>query len=599
MLECDRCRSRKTRCDGQTPCATCRTTDWECTYEMEAPSKGKSDLILAAVLRVERLLKQRDTCIIDSSHRAGFQSPNGDMPSASAPYSMPTNQRDTVEVPLQKWLHSVQNASLSPLHISTTENILAWPHFDCYPLLREAERVSIFNLEQGRAPSAGMELSPVLPFISIGEIEAITMAFEQNINFWYPTMSKGMLDQLKDKLSTGRLSNDCNSCLALLVMALSCACEFTVSTLRDDLEGDTNSLPRRKKMGEMYFDCAMNRMHIPHQEVSRAALHCLLFTAFYFAFSQRPLQAWSFIDAAATKCRVLLAYRPAGISQDEQECIHRIFWSCFILERFVSHQTPYVMSISLRTRDSDYIAELSALPLSGISDMESSVPLPGQFHTHTTVEDEEHSAMYFLACLSMRRLLNRVHHLLYSKDTGASLDDRRFPHMVTELDHQLEDWRRLLPPVFSFTLNKEPAPNSQAGFLRQRYLTCRSVIYRPYLMQMLNPSGRVDQEGWEKCKKCLDACIEHILNLRSFPHTVFVDTWICSLSMAGAMLVLLAGCRIPGVQQYIYPEVTMLGSHLQSLLSKWITIPGEPPSPSVKQAIRWIEVTDRLIKGEQ
>lgn len=185
---------------------------------------------------------------------------------------------------------------------------------------------------------------------------------------------------------------------------------------------------------------------------------------------------------------------------------------------------------SLTTPDSDYIAELAALPLSGISDMESSVPLPGQFHTHTTVEDEEHSAMYFLACLSMRRLLNRVHHLLYSKDTGASLDDSRFPHMVAELDHQLEEWRQLLPSVFKFTVDTQPAPNQQAGFLRQRYLTCRSVIYRPYLMRVLNSSGFVDQEGWEKCKKCLDACIEHILNLRSFPHTVFVDTWICSLS---------------------------------------------------------------------
>lgn len=69
--------------------------------------------------------------------------------------------------------------------------------------------------------------------------------------------------------------------------------------------------------------------------------------------------------------------------------------------------------------------------------------------------------------------------------------------------------------------------------------------------------------------------------------------------MAGAMLVLLAGCRVPGVKQHIRSGVTILGPHLQSLLSKWITVPGEVPSPSVQQAIRWIEVTDELIQAEQ
>jgi hypothetical protein len=163
--------------------------------------------------------------------------------------------------------------------------------------------------------------------------------------------------------------------------------------------------------------------------------------------------------------------------------------------------------------------------------MESSVRLPGNFHTHDSTTDEEQSALYFLACIAMRRLLNRVHNLLYAKDTGASLDDSRFPKMVAELDHQLEGWREWLPSSFKFSLDMIPAPNQQAGFLRQRYLTCRSVIYRPYLMRMLGAGHLVSQEDIRaKCRQCLDACIDHILNLRSFSHTVVMDTWICSLS---------------------------------------------------------------------
>lgn len=157
----------------------------------------------------------------------------------------------------------------------------------------------------------------------------------------------------------------------------------------------------------------------------------------------------------------------------------------------------------------------------------------------------------------MRRLLNRVHQLLYARDTGAcnSLDDVRFPVVVAELDHQLEEWRDVLPAAFAFDIGFDDRSNGRVngvakrvsehgGFLRQRYLTCRSVIYRPYLMWMLSGAGdgsgsgiggrvggpRVSEEVLKNCKACLDACLLHILNLRGFAHTVLVDTWICSLS---------------------------------------------------------------------
>lgn len=180
--------------------------------------------------------------------------------------------------------------------------------------------------------------------------------------------------------------------------------------------------------------------------------------------------------------------------------------------------------------------------------IESSVPLPGDYHTHSTPQEEEQSSLYFLACISMRRLLNRVHQLLYAKETGAcaSLDNAKFPSVVRELDHQLEEWRDVLPAAFAFSLNADQTADGKritehGGFLRQRYLTCRSVIYRPYLMWMLSGAGegnsrgigggepRVSEEVLVNCRACLDACLLHILNLRGFAHTVLVDTWICSL----------------------------------------------------------------------
>lgn len=219
---------------------------------------------------------------------------------------------------------------------------------------------------------------------------------------------------------------------------------------------------------------------------------------------------------------MLLSYPPSasvGEGEEDQERIRRIFWSCYVLE-------------------SDYLAELSNLPISGIGRIEASVPLPADtYHTHRKAEDEEQSALYFLACISMRRLLNRVHQLLYAKGTGAERDNARFPFIIAELDHQLEEWRAVLPAKFAFEVGYGvgEAETEHGGFLRQRYLTCRSVIYRPYLMWVLSGvggsgGGEVSREVLENCKACLDTCLLHILNLRGFGQTVLVDTWICALS---------------------------------------------------------------------
>ena len=166
------------------------------------------------------------------------------------------------------------------------------------------------------------------------------------------------------------------------------------------------------------------------------------------------------------------------------------------------------------------------------------MPLPGTYNTHAVDSEEEQSSLYFLACISMRRLLNRVHQLLYARDTGAALDPVRFPSIVAELSHQLDIWREFLPADFAFSIDTE-ATTEAGGFLRQRYLVCRSVIYRPYLMWILSGTGMRGggmtanapiQNALHSCNVCLDACLMHVLNLRGFSQTVLVDTWICSLS---------------------------------------------------------------------
>ncbi|KAK1968063.1 C6 zinc finger domain-containing protein [Colletotrichum sublineola] len=617
---CDTCRARKIRCNGNTPCASCSASHQECTYGSEANSRGKSDLILEGVLRVERFLHEMKATITSPVSSTFHLSPNPSQdgvfkgappfaehrPSVVSPALRSASRGSFSGSPLNEMHHpqrtplsdtqyqnNYENAVLDSMHTSTTESVLQWPHFDAYSTMRDGY-VSIFHLEQSR-PAVKTRSTSMYPYVTSEDIKGIIESFEHTVNFWYPTMSRNQLEQVRNLISDGIPEEDSILvCLALLTMALGCAGQVTA----DVTSGEVLSGEERKRraaikaMGDVYFDSVLKKLHVVHTNVGSTATHCLFFTAVYFAFLRRPLQAWEYINAASAKCLLLLSYPPESESTEDQERIRRIFWSCYILE-------------------SDYLAELSGLPQSGIARIESSTPLPGEYNTHQDPLVEEQSSMYFLACISMRRLLNRVHQLLYARGTGAALDHARFPYVVAELNHQLDDWREVLPPAFAFSVGFNEVNNSHStatehgGFLRQRYLTCRSVIYRPYLMWMLSGMAGgngassdllVSQDALKNCKACLDACLLHILNLRGFGQTVLVDTWICSLSMAGAMLVLLAACRIPALKDMIGPEVLGAGDHLRQLLQGWQGVMGEPTSPSVNQAIRIISDADKFIQ---
>lgn len=249
------------------------------------------------------------------------------------------------------------------------------------------------------------------------------------------------------------------------------------------------------------------------------------------SFFQRPLQTWGYLNTAAAKCRSLLAYGTGSSNADDNESIRRIFWSCYIIERSRIFSREFKIAVLL-TNHSDLISELSHLPQSGVAEVESEIPLPGPLQTHFSDTETESSSLYFLSCISIRRLLNRVHHLLYAEDKSyTNSRDDSLRGLIAELDRQLVLWRETLPDFLQFEDDTRECSNDHAAFLRQRYLACKSVIYRPYVEIVLkNQDMTHSVETVEGAGRCLIASCCHIANLRSFGQTVMIDAWICSLS---------------------------------------------------------------------
>jgi hypothetical protein len=195
------------------------------------------------------------------------------------------------------WLATVENASLSRLHTSTTESVLAWPHFECYPDLRHADlniAISIFDMEQARPPPQSLPCPTEFPLVTDDEMADIASAFVSSVNLWYPVLSKTRLDDVVARISQGLLTDDCNCCLASLVMALGCASHNITSAIDRQHERQGTKLPqyhnntldtsvqnssRAERLRDVYFACALSRIHVAYREMTPSALLCLLFTA--------------------------------------------------------------------------------------------------------------------------------------------------------------------------------------------------------------------------------------------------------------------------------------------------------------------------------
>jgi hypothetical protein len=184
------------------------------------------------------------------------------------------------------------------------------------------------------------------------------------------------------------------------------------------------------------------------------------------------------------------------------------------------------------------------LPLTSLTDVEGDLPLPN-FGNRVVSIDEENYYMHFLAETSLSLLLARVHVFQSSfavQRPSANAEEAplkpllSFPevgdldqHWISEMDHQLEEWRAHLPaqlkwndghtaempnasdepssldPLFlpsgAREMPLEQIHNSEVliAVLRSRYLHAKFVIWLPILYKALHFPNKMTQKDGQDC----------------------------------------------------------------------------------------------------
>ncbi|KAF7562466.1 hypothetical protein G7046_g1669 [Stylonectria norvegica] len=288
----------------------------------------------------------------------------------------------------------------------------------------------------------------------------------------------------------------------------------------------------------------------------------LVLASVYFAYIVRPLQSWRLIYSAST----ILQFKLSGIDAREEgpnsrESIIRLFWSCFLVE-------------------CDRLAELE-LPRSGLQHLTDEISLPSCTNLGLM------QSTCYLAEISIRRLLNRIHNSLYpskkhvltlSSTTLMAPDDfsiQDISSMITvcdELHAQLETWYSSIPEAYRPMLGVgSPVieSNDREPVLRIRYFAARHIIYRPFVLYIATHGMEHTSDSMvEKAALCIESCRYYIHNTTQVLARPSQYTWTFSLSSLGAVVVLTLASLSPDLR-HLVPDIDELQSVAINNIRPW------------------------------
>ncbi|OQN96044.1 hypothetical protein B0A48_17844 [Cryoendolithus antarcticus] len=306
-----------------------------------------------------------------------------------------------------------------------------------------------------------------------------------------------------------------DSCIVLLVLALGQAAHSGLSISRLPVD--------QVPPGMAYFSAAWNLLPSLLTRNDVLSTQCHILASAYLLYLVRPLEAWNLLHNTSMKVQLLLS-SSSSVPSQLRELGVRLYWNTLMIE-------------------SDLLAEMD-LPHSGVVSLEENMRLPRSFPYDSTMASLEElpgsdELWYFLAEIALRRLLNRVSHLIYNternKVTISSLDP-----VCAELDFQLTQWYEGLPAPVKFPRERLPAQNQVQTVLRLRYFACRTIIYRPYLLAVLADENCASELGvQDACRKCLEACIRQLEYITAHHDGHLPYLWQGALSIVSQSLLLM------------------------------------------------------------
>ncbi|KAF5543892.1 heterokaryon incompatibility protein [Fusarium mexicanum] len=543
VTACQSCRLRKTKCDNVRPvCGFCSRSGAQCVYPGSGPDSDYSSYDPASLTILDRLnhvvslLESRPLAVL-VNETGSYDSPHeaSDIPRRPASVSQPLRvvpihaSRDlTTLVPEDDVLQVLERPDF-PSASNNCESIMRWPIFQ--GLVPE---VHSFVLELNEDVEAGPSDARVSGGRGVQEEDFVPLSkrFLAYVHVKNPILDvKDYKNKVREAAENGPRWDACLSVPFHTEADVDGSPASTRSSATAVIDPDTAA---------SYYLAAKKRLGL--LQPSLLYIQCLFLCGIYEMYCLHPLQAWFHFNRACVDLRNILWTRSQikssqATTQETRRLEQRLYWSCV--------KTEYELRYEI------------SLPPSGVTqcdypDMFPSPPTeltsPSAYGRGDTFDDdivpeEEKSWFYYLAEISYRRMMNRAMAVMArSREQGWSDNISEAMEHCKEFNEQIDLWYSHIPPQID-PKNAVHANNELAQFLKNRELSCREWIHRPFLFYVLHKSPEDEHYGRAipLAQRCLELCVEHLF--RTYGHNRHHGTWYIARSCVTKALILLAAAK--------------------------------------------------------
>ncbi|VTT55487.1 unnamed protein product [Fusarium fujikuroi] len=520
VTACQSCRLRKTKCDNVRPvCGFCSRSGAQCVYPGSGPDSDYSSYDPASLTILDRLnhvvslLESRPLAVlVNDTGSYNSQHDTSSISERNASITRPLRvapihvSRDlTTHVPEGDILQVLERPEF-PSESNNCESIMRWPIFqglvpEVHSFVLELNEDVEARSSDSRGVSAGRGVQEE-------DFVPLSKRFLAYVHVKNPILDvKDYKKKVREAAENGPRW-DGASCLVLISCAIAClSVPFNTEADVDGSPASTRSSTNTvldPDTAASYYLAARKRLGL--LQPSLLYIQCLFLCGIYEMYCLHPLQAWFHFNRACVDLRNILWTRSQkksnqATTQETRRLEQRLYWSCVKTEYELRYEIP--------------------LPPSGITqcdypDMFPSPPTeltsPSAYDRGGTLEDdvvpeEEKSWFYYLAEISYRRMMNRA--MAVMARSGEQIH----------------------------------ANNELAQFLKNRELSCREWIHRPFLFYVLHQSPEDEHYGRAipLAQRCLELCVEHLF--RTYGHNRHHGTWYIARSCVTKALILLAAAK--------------------------------------------------------
>ncbi|KAH8122431.1 fungal-specific transcription factor domain-containing protein [Trichoderma asperelloides] len=522
---CQRCRSMKSKCDGQRPaCSRCRGYGYTCAYRLQRPRlrAGTDDRfshsiserlpdLCDAIHQQERLLDHVISLLPSGSEQEAV------LLKSSSVKSQLDNAICSMKVEVLP--HAVASESRSK---STPSSCVDRPP----GYLGEVSDIRFVNLvkrflqiqdgtamtqkdfesyDQGENLVPSNEVPcPTILLPAFEEAKHYIDAYFTTIHIAYPFIPESPFIQIYKTIrdNDSPKAQSCNNIETALLYTI-CA----IGAYYRTLPGKEESIDT---LYEKLYSYALTLAPASNMERSLAQVSLLLARCFYLLVVCRTESCWTILGQAVRVAQSIGLHIESEESDNtktthspEIEKRRRVWYSIYVLDRLLSlqlgrppaiHDDDFNVPLPARASDSeiDWTGE-------GVEERSSNSPSSGD---------------YFLAVIAFSAIVGRVLRSLYCPRRSHFASEDLLS--TKDLDRQLIDWKISLPRALRFdlghTFEQSYILKRQRNMLAIKYHHLRALIYRPYLCHPLlihlgDPNATISQLDWPPIRAYERACI--------------------------------------------------------------------------------------------